>query len=373
MKFDLTIIGAGVVGLAIARQLSDRFRNILVVEKNRGFGQEISSRNSEVIHAGIYYPEGSLKARLCVEGSRLLRDLCSRHRIPHRLCGKLIVASEPGEVDQLAALAERARNNGVRGLTLLSGDRIKKMEPEVRALTALFSRDTGIIDSRRLMRYFMARSAKKGVKFAYQARVTRVVPLSSEGYEIRVAYPDGETDRFATARVVNAAGLEADRLAGAMGVDVDRCGYRQHFWKGEYFSVAWPAERLSRLVYPVPEPRMSGLGVHATIDMGGRIKLGPNAVYLPDREKDYTVDPGGRDAFYRAARGYLPALRKEEIAPEMAGIRPKLQAPGDPVRDFIIREESDKGLPGIVNLIGIESPGLTSCLAIARYVDGLMD
>lgn len=373
MKIETTIIGAGVVGLAIAAQLSETGKNILLIERNETFGEEISSRNSEVIHAGIYYPKDSLKARLCVEGNRQLRELCETKRIPHRMCGKLIVATRPEELDQLEALAKRARDNGVNNLVWMSKEACQKLEPQVRAEAGLFSPATGIIDSRRLMRQFVVRAKANGVTFVYQAQLTRMDTIKPGSYEIEVVYPDNETDTFITSRLINAAGLQADRIAETMGIDIDQHGYRQHYWKGEYFSVAWPKDKLNHLVYPVPEPQITGLGVHATIDLSGRIKLGPNARYLPDRNIDFTVDAGGRDLFYQAASNYLPSLKKEDLAPEMAGIRPKLQKPGDAVRDFIINEESARGLPGVVNLVGIESPGLTSSIAIARYVQKRLD
>jgi L-2-hydroxyglutarate oxidase LhgO len=222
------------------------------------------------------------------------------------------------------------------------------------------------------MRHFVARAGMNGVTFVYQTEVNRIEQKASDRYEIQVVYPDGATDIFTTARLINASGLAADQIAAAMGIDIDQRRYRQHYWKGEYFSIQGSVDRLNHLVYPVPEPQMTGLGVHATIDLSGRIKLGPNAVYLPNREIDYTVDPDGRDGFFEAAQVYLPTIKREDLAPEMAGIRPKLQLPGDPVRDFVIEEESDVGLPGVVNLVGIESPGLTSCMAIAKYVDDLI-
>ena len=373
MEFETTIIGTGVIGLSIAAKLSEKKKNIIVIESNTTFGEGISSRNSEVIHAGIYYPKDSLKAQLCVEGNRRLRHLCAKSRISHRMCGKLIVATRDEEIGQLETLAQRARENGVADLIWLSKKECKKLEPHVNAVAALLSPSTGIIDCRGVMRHFVSRAATNGVTFVYQTQVKRVHKKADGLYEIQVQYPDGELDVFTTGYLINSAGLNSDRIAESMGIDIIARQYRQHYWKGEYFSVQWPAYRIKRLVYPVPEPQMTGLGVHATIDLSGRVKLGPNATFLSDREIDYTVDPKGRDKFYSSAEAYLPALRKEELAPEMAGIRPKLQKPGDPVRDFIISEESDYGLPGVVNLIGIESPGLTSCMAIAQYVKRLIN
>jgi L-2-hydroxyglutarate oxidase LhgO len=202
--------------------------------------------------------------------------------------------------------------------------------------------------------------------------VERVEPVGAEGYRIHVAYPDGLTDIFTSRQVVNCAGLDSDCIAESMGIDVDACGYRLHYWKGEYFSLEVPAGFIKRLIYPVPQENHVGLGVHATIDLSDRVKLGPNATYLPDRNIDYAVDATARQSFFEATVRYLPGISAVQLHPEMTGIRPKLQKPGDPARDFIIAEESSKGLPGVVNLIGIESPGLTASPAIAKYVGALI-
>jgi L-2-hydroxyglutarate oxidase LhgO len=376
MQIDTTIIGAGVVGLAVAARLSEESGPLFVVERNAGFGQETSSRNSEVIHAGIYYPAGSLKARLCVQGRERLYQRLAKTRIPHRRCGKLLVATDPEEAEQLEAIVQRAAANGVDDLERLSGEQVRAMEPQVKAVAALFSPSTGIIDSHRLMRHLLSRARKNGSEIVYQTRVEEIIPSSGGGFDLVVRYPDGEEDRFHSRRVVNCAGLGADRLAASAGIDIDACGYRLHFWKGEYFSCQAPEGFIQRLVYPVPLPNTVGLGIHATVDLSGRIKFGPNATYLSDSalaegELDYNVDAGRREDFFRAAVRYLPALEPDWLQPEMAGIRPKLQKPGDNVKDFLINEESAKGLPGLVNCIGIESPGLTACLAIADYVADL--
>ncbi len=372
MEISTTIIGAGVVGLAVAAELSKTRQGILILERNPGFGQETSSRNSEVIHAGIYYARGSKKATLCVEGNRLLYRLCKERRIPHRRCGKLIVATEKDEEAVLATIRERARENGVEALELLSAAQIKALEPNVKACAALFSPATGIIDSHRLMRRYAAQANKNGARLVPQTTVARVEQQDDGRYRVHVAYPDGQTDRFSSRWIVNCAGLESDRIAASMGIDIDACGYRLHYWKGEYFSLDVPKGYIRRLVYPVPQPDHVGLGVHATIDLSDRVKLGPNATYLPDRTLDYSVNPEARHSFFEAAVRYLPGIRYDQLNPEMAGIRPKLQRPGDPARDFIIQEESAKGLAGVVNLIGIESPGLTASPAIARHVAALV-
>ncbi|WP_319405462.1 NAD(P)/FAD-dependent oxidoreductase [uncultured Desulfosarcina sp.] len=372
MEITTTIVGAGVVGLAVAAELSKTRKGILILERNPSFGQETSSRNSEVIHAGIYYARDSLKARLCVEGNRLLYPLCEQHRIPHRRCGKLIVATEKDEEAILATIQDRARENGAEALELLSARRIKALEPNVKACAALFSPSTGIIHSHRLMRHYAARANKNGARFVPQTTVSRVEKQEDGRYRVHVAYPDGQTDAFASRWIINCAGLESDRLAESMGIDIDACGYRLSYWKGEYFSLDAPPGFIRHLVYPVPPANHVGLGVHATIDMGGRVKFGPNATYLPDRDLDYSVNPAARQSFYEAARRYLPGIALDQLQPEMTGIRPKLQKPGDPARDFIIAEESSKGFPGVINLIGIESPGLTASPAIARHVAAMV-
>jgi L-2-hydroxyglutarate oxidase LhgO len=372
VEIDTTIIGAGVVGLAVAARISEKRRPLFVVDRNPSFGQETSSRNSEVIHAGIYYPAGSLKARLCVRGRELLYRRLESTRIPFRRCGKLLVATDAEEAEQLDAILEKAAANGVDDLERISGERARKMEPQVKAVAALFSPSTGIIDSHRLMRHLLSQARRNGSEIVYQTTVERIDPCGKGGYELAVRYPDGEIDNFHSRRVVNCAGLGADRLAASAGIDIDTCGYRLHFWKGEYFGCQAPQGFIKRLIYPVPLPNTVGLGIHATIDLAGRIKFGPNATYLPDGDLDYSVDATGQGSFYRAAVRYLPALRPDWLQPEMAGIRPKLQAPGTPVKDFVIEEESDKDLPGLVNCIGIESPGLTSCLAIADHVAHLL-
>ncbi len=372
MDVEATIIGAGVVGLAVAARCSHRYKNVFVIEKNDRFGQETSSRNSEVIHAGIYYPPDSLKARLCVEGRQMLYALCEKKRIPFRKCGKLIVATTPVEEGLLAAIREKALANGVADLQLLNAAEVRRMEPAVDAVSALFSPSTGIIHSHRLMRHFAAQAQKNGARFVYRCEVKRVEPLAGPRYRLHVRYPDGETEKFTTRCLVNCGGLESDRIAAGMGIDIRAHRYEQFFWKGEYFSVAPSGKALEHLVYPVPLPNNEGLGIHATFDLSGRVKLGPNTVFLPQRTVDYSVDAAHRPDFFTAARRYLKSLKLEDLAPDYAGIRPKLQKPGDAVRDFIIREESDKGLPGLVNLIGIESPGLTASPAIAAYVAGLL-
>ena len=365
-KSDITIIGAGVVGLAIAAQVAGQRKAVYLLEKNEGFGQETSSRHSGVIHSGIYYPAGSLKAKLCVEGNRLLYELCQKHGIGHKKLGKLIVAASDEETGQLQELKAKGQRNGAEGLRILSSHELKKLEPNVEGVTALLSPSTGIIDSHALMEYFVARAKDGGAEVAYNKEVVGIEKLGN-GYKVTV--DEGDTGKFSfeTRILINCAGLYCDKIAELAGIDIAKAGYRLHYCKGEYFSVGGVKRKLvKRLIYPVPELKGTGLGVHVTLDLEGRMRLGPNAEYVDSI--DYSVDGRDKKAFYDSVKRMLPFIEYEDLEPEMAGIRPKLQGPGEDVKDFVIRDESDKSLPGFINLIGIESPGLTSSPAIARYV-----
>ena len=369
-RVDITIIGAGVVGLAIAAQVAAKNRNVYVLEKNETFGRETSSRNSGVIHAGIYYPAGTLKARLCVEGNRMLYELCGRCSIPHRQSGKLIVATSDDEVAQLESLMSKGQRNGADGLMMISRRQMKALEPEVEGVAALLSPSTGIVDAHALMRYYLSTAQDANTHIAFN---TEVVGIERRNDSYKVSVKDGSGNFSITSRIViNCAGLQSDKVAAMAGIDVDRAGYRLHYCKGEYFSVGGgKARKIHHLVYPVPLPRLTGVGIHATLDMEGRMLLGPSAEYVDS--VDYAIDDRNRRMFYDGVKVFLPFIEYDELAPEMAGVRPKLQGPKDDIRDFVIREESDKGLPGLINLIGIESPGLTASPAIAQYVSGMLD
>jgi len=369
MDADITIIGAGVIGLAIGDALSESCNNLFVVEKHSTFGQETSSRNSEVIHAGIYYPKGSLKARLCVEGNALLYEYCRKYDIPHKNCGKLIVATSEEEIEVILGIKETAAGNGVY-LSLFEKDQVAEMEPDIFALKALFSPTTGIVDSHSLMKRFETNTVNNGGQFVYGSEVNSVRKIEG-GYEITVIGPDSEPFSFTTRILINSAGLTSDVIAEMAGIK-DK-NLEISFCKGEYFRVNPPKNRLiSRLIYPIPHHNMEGIGVHVTVDMTGGVKLGPDVTYLDTRVYDYKVDPSKQEEFWKSARKFLPFLQFEDIAPDMAGIRPKIQKRGEPVHDFYIKEESERGLKGLINLIGMESPGLTSCLAIARLVNEMV-
>ncbi len=369
MDVNITIIGAGVVGLAIARELSQHFDNIFVIEKNTTFGQETSSRNSEVVHAGIYYPKNSLKATLCVEGKQLLYNYCEQKQIPHKKIGKLIVATNPEEEAQLISLFQHAQQNGVNNLTILSSSEIRSLEPDITASAAIFSPSTGIVDSFSLMKQLETDAIQQGIQFLYRTKVTSIQKIEN-GYTVGIEDSEG-TQTFSTSIVINAAGLFSDIISQMAGISDP--SYTLHYWKGEYFSVGnGKAKHLKHLIYPVPNAHHTGLGIHATLDISHRLKLGPNALYLPEKTIDYKVDKSHAYNFYMAVKKFLPFIEPEDIEPDQAGIRPKLQKPGDAVRDFIIRNEADKGFPNFINLIGIESPGLTSCMAIAKKVSELI-
>ena len=367
---EITIIGAGVVGLAIAEKISESFTDVFLVEKHSTFGQETSSRNSEVIHAGIYYPRGSLKARLCVEGKTLLSDYCKKYEIPFNNCGKLIVATSRDEITIIEAVKHAAINNGVDDLIVLGKDQIYELEPNVFALKALFSPSTGIVDTHSLMKRLEINTLTNGGQIVYGSEVTGIRKIK-EGYEITLLDADKKNYSFTSKVVINSAGLTSDKIFEMTGMkDVN---LKIMFCKGEYFRLNPPKNRLiSRLVYPVPVHNLEGTGIHVTIDLGGGVKLGPDVTYLESNIYDYKVTPSKQDVFYRSTRKFLPFLEFDDLSPDMAGIRPKIQKPGEPVRDFYIEEESKRGFHGFINVIGIESPGLTSSLAIANYVKNLI-
>jgi len=361
---DVVVIGAGVVGLACAAALARAGRTVVVIERHDGIARETTSRNSQVIHAGLYYPAGSWKARLCVAGREQLYARCERHGIPHRRLGKLVVATEPGEIATLERIRALGTENGAPGLEIIDGAEVARREPHVRAIAALVSPATGIVDAHAYALSFAAEAESHGAVLAL-AREVIAIERSADGYRVVATSDRGELEAIACDAVVNAAGLASDRVAALAGLDVAARGLALHWCKGDYFALAPSAPlRFERLVYPVPVH--AGLGVHVTLDLGGRVRFGPDTTYV-DR-LDYAVDPAKATQFADAARRYLPDLRAEWLTPDQAGIRPKLQGPGDAFRDFVIEEESAAGLPGFVNLIGIESPGLTAAEAIADRV-----
>lgn len=361
---DITIIGAGVVGLAVAAELSQQYRDVVVLERHGSFGRETSSRNSEVIHAGIYYPKGSLKSLLCREGAERLYGFCEAFRIPHRKPGKVIIATSPEELAPLENVFRSGTANEVPDLAMLNATDLRRIEPNTNGIAAVYSPRTGIVDSHALMTCLYKTALDRGVTFAFNSELNW---LSREKDHF-VAGVKEDRFRFRSRIVVNAAGLQADQVAGLAGLDVERLGYRIKPCKGSYFCYQKPSP-VKMLVYPVPHEELAGLGVHATLDMGMRLRFGPDVEYVDGI--DYRVEEKKKDLFFAGASKIIPGLEHNALTPDMAGIRPKLQGPGEKVRDFVICEESERGLPGFINLIGIESPGLTASLAIAKKVADL--
>ena len=360
-EVNVVIIGAGVVGLAIAAELSTKISDIVVVEQHDAFGRETSSRNSEVIHSGIYYPTGSLKTKCCIEGAKLLYQLCQRYGLPYKKPGKYIVARDQSEISTLDRLFNNGKKNDISDIRMLDGTEIAALGVPVHAIAAIHLPGTGIIDSHSLMKHFNLYAEAHGVTFAFNSTVTAVTPQSN-GFKVRIEQDDYS---LVSRIVINAAGLSSDRVASLAGLDPIKNFYKLHYCKGTYFSYTkrYP---LPMLVYPVPEHELTGLGVHATIDLGGRLRFGPDTEYIDTI--DYTIDESKRDAFFSSASQLFPDLDRNAFAPDMAGIRPKLSGPGEKVRDFIIVDEESNGAPGFIDCIGIESPGLTASPAIARMV-----
>jgi len=365
---DVVIIGGGVVGLAVAAELTQRsgMLSVALLEQHGRFGQETSSRNSEVIHAGIYYPEHSLKARLCLEGKKLLYRFCEHQGVPHRRLGKLIIARNPEEAELLEPIVNHAKRNGVTDLQILDSSQVSAMEPHLKATAAIWSPSTGIIDSHQLMARLEYLAKQNGAWPAYRHKVIGLETLGSS-FKVQLINPEGKPDSIRCRWLINCAGLNADQVAAWMGIDLDSAGYKIYPCKGEYYSLPYSkAGLVSRLIYPPPLKSSPGLGIHVTKTLDGRLRLGPNAIYVENI--DYRVDPAHAPLFYQEAKCLLPFVELPDLEPEMAGIRPKLQRPGEPFRDFVVNHETERGLPGAINLIGIESPGLTSCLSLAQTV-----
>lgn len=361
-KADITIIGAGVVGLAVAAELARPDLSVFILEKNSVHGGGISSRNSEVLHAGIYYPEGSLKARLCVAGNPMLYEIAARNGIPYKKTGKLIVATNSGDIEAIEKLYENGRRNGVESLSLVSMRQVAQMEPHVQAVAALYSPETGIINTHTLMNYFLKQAQSNKANLVCHTKVLHI-EKETNGWQIFAENDKGEDFDFLSGVVINAAGLSSDVIANMA------CGhYHLHYCKGDYCGISGVKPGLvGRLIYPAPVKDSAGLGVHLTIDLNGRLRLGPDATYI-DRVEDYNVASEKAALFYEQARIFLPFLKPENVYPDMAGIRPKLQGPNNISHDFVIREDA----PGFVNLVGIESPGLTASPAIARIVQKMI-
>ncbi|WP_174301010.1 NAD(P)/FAD-dependent oxidoreductase [Caulobacter sp. S45] len=357
---EVLVVGAGVVGLAVARALALQGREVVVAEAGRLVGSQTSARNSGVIHAGLYYPPGSLKARLCVEGRERLYAYCRARGVEHRRCGKLIVATSEGQLAQLDAIALTAANAGVEDLRRLDGAEAMSLEPGLQATGALLSPSTGILDVHAYMLSLQGEAEANGAVFALGTEATSVTPMRNG---LAVAF-GGATQLLARV-VVNAAGLGATTLAARVsGLGAEHVP-RLHLAKGSYFSLRGRSP-FSRLIYPVPQ--VGGLGVHLTLDLAGQARFGPDVEWV--EAIDYRVDPARALAFYEAVRAYWPRLEDGRLAPDYAGVRPKLSGPGEPPADFRIDGADRHGIAGLINLFGIESPGLTASLALADVVAG---
>ncbi len=362
-QVDCVVIGAGVVGLAVARALAFSGREVLVLEAGSAIGTQTSARNSEVIHAGIYYPTGSLKARLCVRGKALLYHYCEERSIAHRRCGKLLVATAEAHIAQLDGIAQKAANNGVTDLVRLTGVQAMAMEPQLHCLAALHSPSTGIVDSHALMLSLRGDIENAAGMVALNSPLQRA-HCSTAGILLEAL--DGT--RMMARSVVNAAGHHAPVLASRFEGLPAACVPQAYYAKGSYFTLAGRAP-FSRLIYPVPGA--AGLGVHLTLDLGGQAKFGPDVQWV-DQFDDWVVDPQRGDAFYAEIRKYWPALADGALVAGYAGVRPKISPPGTDAADFLIQGPAQHGVPGLVNLFGIESPGLTSALAIGEWVSAML-
>ncbi|MGC8608983.1 MAG: NAD(P)/FAD-dependent oxidoreductase [Thermoplasmata archaeon] len=357
---NIVIIGGGIVGLAVASEISKNNDSVYVFEKNKMIGEETSSHNSGVIHSGIHYPKGTLKAILSVRGNSMIYEMCDRYHIPYKRLGKLTVASDEREIVELEKLMKNGYDNGIAGMKMLDSDGIKKMEPAVRSERALYTPSTGIVEPYDLMNHFHADILKNGAAVALDTEVTGIKNV--DGSYIIQGISGGESFSIKCNTVINCAGLYSDKIAEIAGFDIDRLGYRLRYVKGDYFRVSGnPPVRM--LVYPVPSG--PGLGIHLTPDLSGSVRLGPNAYYV--NNINYRIESRSDD-FIKSVSSFLPSISEYSISEDSSGIRPQLKKPEGSFKDFIIRDEADNGMPGFINLIGIESPGLTASPAIAEYV-----
>jgi L-2-hydroxyglutarate oxidase LhgO len=370
MDYNTLVVGAGVVGLACAERIS-RKEKTLLIERRESFGRETSSRNSEVIHAGIYYPKDSIKANLCVVGNKSLYEWSERFGVPHRRIGKFILAVNHSEEDGLERIYAKAQANGVENIQHFPIAKLNKIEPNVRAVAALWSPNTGIIDSHQLMSSIESKAIENGCDIAYKHSFKKAEKISG-GYRVKIIGPEGETFSIKVEKIINSAGLDSDIVAKESGFDIKRKEYELHYARGHYFRLKPQMKGLvNHLIYPIPQKKMQMLGIHITLELSGDMKLGPDIEYLENREQIYKVDEQLRKKFFESASTYLRGIEIGDIYPDQSGIRPKLQTKDGEYRDFVIKEESEEGFTGFVNLIGIESPGLTCSLEIAKYVEKL--
>ena len=370
-RVDCVVIGAGVVGLAVAREMALQGRETILLERESSFGTISSARNSEVIHAGIYYPKDSLKAKLCVEGNRLLYEYCRSHQVATAPYGKLIVATDTSQIDDLQAILYKAQNNNVPEIKMISGDEAIQLEPQLNCVAAILSSTTGIVDSHGYMLSLLGGFEDAGGMVAYQSPLISAKPVgenAKDGFELEIGGADGM--QIQTKLLINCAGMSAPAVAQRIeSLNKDQIP-KAYFAKGNYFSLSGKSP-FTHLIYPIPEP--GGLGVHLTLDMGGQAKFGPDVEWLDiDQEEqiDYTVNPKRGEDFYEAVRRYWPELKDNALQPDYSGVRAKIVPPNTPAGDFYFNTPSEHGLDGLFNLYGFESPGLTSSLAIARHLEG---
>ena len=361
-QLDAVVIGAGVVGLAVARALALSGREVVILEAEDAIGTHTSSRNSEVIHAGIYYPKGSLKARACVEGKALLYEYCVAHGVPHRRSGKLIVAADDSQLPELQKIQDKAHANGVTDVVWMTRAQALALEPELSCVAALYSPSTGIIDSHALMLAYLGDAEAHGAMLALKSPLARV-EVKGDGFILHV----NGSDPIGCASLVNCAGLRAPTVAKKMEGYRAELAPREYYAKGNYYSLARRSP-FSRLVYPIPEP--GGLGVHVTLDLAGQARFGPDVEWIEriGGKEDYAVDPRRAERFYGAIRRYWPALPDGALLPGYSGIRPKTAGPKEPAPDFEVQGPARHAIPRLVHLFGIESPGLTASLALAKAV-----
>lgn len=362
---NIVIIGAGVVGLAVAAKVSENNDGVYIFEKNARYGQETSGHNSAVIHSGIHYPKNSLKAKLCVKGNTMLYELCEKYRIPFKKLGKLTVAVGEEEVDELDKLMQQGTDNDVQDLKFLNGEDVRKLEPNVEVEKALLTPTTGILEPDELMNHFYAQTRKNNATLATETEVTSLKKIDN-GYEVG-GVSAGEKFHINVKTVINCAGLYSDKVAAMTGLDIDKIGYRLYPCKGDYFRVSGKP-LVEMLVYPVPKG--PGLGIHLTPDLTGSIRLGPNAYYVD--KIDYAVQSDEKE-FREDVTRFVPKIIDHQIRQDSSGIRPKLQGPKDGFKDFVTKHEADRDLFGLINLIGIESPGLTTAPAIAEFVSEIIE
>ncbi len=367
MFAEIVIIGAGVVGLAIAKEFSSNFFCV-VLEKHSSFGCETSSRNSEVIHAGLYYPKNSLKTELCIKGNRLLYEFAEKYKIPYRRIGKLVVAVKKEQEEKLNSIYENAIKNGVNGIEFVSNKYLQTFSSSINSQSAFISKNTGIIDTHSYMRCLEALASENGAIFSYNSKVIDIEKTNNE-FDILIKTVEGEIFSLKSPIIINSAGLHSDEIANMVGISDENL--KLNYCKGHYFKINSNKFNIKHLVYPVTDSSY-GLGIHLTVDLNGDLKLGPDTLFLSNRQINYNVPTQLAEKFYNAGQTYIKGLTIDMLSPDYAGIRPKLQKPDEQFRDFYIKNETERNLDGFINLIGIESPGLTASLAIAKHVKELV-